>query len=286
MPQIHRFIKLFFFVIPALRFLRINSSRNLFFAYYFFLVACSGSNSGDDNSVKKDSTAAKVVAPKISKDEAVIIEPVKDDEIKTYTNNGITLTEIKAKEFSNTSLSLSTKQFKEGTNALSFLVEGISNYNIAILENNYSLTYFNQPNIKKEFLYGNNVFLAFLTDQNKISIKKNNAHLLKNVVIGDMDVLFNMNQPHLFYYLPQPETNNPILDFYLANTSISATENKVKVTINKTEFIIDKWAAYTIKGLTKANNTIRLQLIDKNGNLIDGPFNDSGDRGFVVSKSV
>lgn len=284
MPQIHRFIKLFFFVIPALRFLRINSSRNLFFAYFFFLVACSSSNSNDDNSVKKDSSAAKVIAPKISKDEAVIIEPVKDNEIKTYTNNGITLTEIKPEDYSKTSLELSTKQFKEGTNSLSFLVEGISNYNIAILENNYSLTYFKQPNIKKEFLYGNNVFLAFLTDENNISIKKNNAHLLKNVVIGDMDVLFNMGVPHLFFYLPQPASAQPILDFYLVNTTIAENGNKVKVTINATEFIIDKWAAYTIKGLTKAENTIRIQLIDKNGNLIDGPFNDSGDRSFVFKK--
>ncbi|MBI2281526.1 MAG: hypothetical protein HYU68_12690 [Bacteroidetes bacterium] len=285
MPQIHRFIKLFFFVIPALRFLRINSSRNIFFAYFFFLVACSGSNSNNDNSVKKDSTAAKVIAPKVSNEEAVIIEPAIDNEIKTYTKDGISLVEIKAKEFSNTLLSISTKQFKEGTNSLSFLVEGISNYNIAILENNYTLTYFNQPNIKKEFLYGNNVFLAFLTDENNISIKKNNAHLLKNVVIGDMDVLFNMGVPHLFFYLPQPTSAQPILDFYLVNTSIAENGNKVKVTINSIEFIIDKWAAYTIKGLTKAENTIRIQLIDKNGNLIDGPFNDSGDRSFVVSKT-
>ncbi len=279
MPQIHRFIKLFFLRHSCV-------GRNLFFAYFFFLVACSGSNSNDDNSVKKDSTAAKVITPKVSNEEAIIIEPAIDNEIKTYTKDEISLVEIKAKEFSNTSLSLSTKQFKEGTNSLSFLVEGISNYNIAILENNYSLTYFNQPNIKKEFLYGNNVFLAFLTDQNNISIKKNNAHLLKNVVIGNMDILFNMGVPHLFFYQPQEESKQPILDFYLVNTSISTTGNKVKVTINSTEFIIDKWAAYTIKGLTKAENIIRIQLIDKNGNLFDGPFNDSGDRSFVIKKDV
>ena len=246
------------------------------------LVGCSSSNSEQKIDSKQDST----IQSKISSDKAQIIEPIKDSEIKTYSKNGITLTEIKAEDYGNVTLKLSTKQFKEGTNQLSFLVEGISNYNIAILENNYSLTYFNQPNIKKEFLYGNNVFLAFLTDENNISIKKNNAHLLKNVVIGDMDVLFNMGVPHLFFYLPQPASAQPILDFYLVNTSIVENGNKVKVTINSTEFIIDKWAAYTIKGLTKAENTIRIQLIDKNGNLIDGPFNDSGDRSFVVKKDV
>jgi len=72
----------------------------------------------------------------------------------------------------------------------------------------------------------------------------------------------------------------------LVNTSIAESGNKVKVTLNTTEFIIDKWAAYTIEGLTKAENTIRIQLVDKNNNLIDGPFNDSGDRSFVISKSI
>jgi hypothetical protein len=244
------------------------------------LVGCSGSNSEQKIDSKQDST----IQSKISLDKAQIIEPITDSEVKTYSKDGIILTEIKAENYNNATLTLATKQFKEGVNDLSFNIENISNYNIAFLENNYTLSFFNSTHFKKEFLYGNNVFLAFLTDQNKLSVKKNNAHLLKNVIIGDMETLFKMNQPHLFYYLPQPETSNPILDFYLVNTSISATENKVKVTINSTEFIIDKWAAYTIKGLTKTNNTIGFQLIDKNGNLIDGPFNDSGDRGFVVTQ--
>ncbi|MGE0562122.1 MAG: hypothetical protein AB7O47_09915 [Flavobacteriales bacterium] len=257
----------------------------LLHCFFLLLFACSGSEPKTDLVEIADSTS-KVVPLKVVTGEAAIIEPVTDSEIKTYTKDGITLEEIKAEEYNNATLKLSTKQFKEGANNLSFNIENINNYNIAILENNYTLNFFDTPHFKKEFLYGNNVFLAFLTDQNKLSVKKNRAHLLKNVIIGDMDPLFNMNQPHLFYYLPQPETSMPILDFYLVNTAISATENKLKVTINNTEFIVDKWAAYTIKGLTKTNNIIRLQLIDRNGNTIDGPFNDSGDRSFVIKKEV
>ena len=52
----------------------------------------------------------------------------------------------------------------------------------------------------------------------------------------------------------------------------------MKVTINEIDFIIEKWAAYQIDGLKNNNNTIRIQLIDKSGNLIEGPFNDSGER--------
>ena len=70
-----------------------------------------------------------------------------------------------------------------------------------------------------------------------------------------------------------------MLDFYLVNTSISKGGNNVKVTINKTEFILNKWAAYEISGLKyNKEHTVRIQLLDKDGGLIDGPFNDSGDR--------
>ncbi|MCC7333165.1 MAG: hypothetical protein IT232_11230 [Flavobacteriales bacterium] len=246
-----------------------------------FLFSCSGSNSEPEIPSTKDSTLS--TQSKISLEKSQIIEPIVDDEIKTYIKNGISLVEIKAEDFSKTSMELTTKQFKEGTNLLSFSVEEISNYTIAIIENNYSITHFNTTSIKKEFLNGNNVFLAFLTDQNNISVKKNKAHILKNVVIGDMETLFEMNQPHLFFYLPQADTKQPVLDFYLVNTSISPTENKVKVTINSTEFLIDKWAAYKIEGNLNHDNTIRIQLVDKNGKFIEGPFNDSGDRSFTFS---
>ena len=136
-------------------------------------------------------------------------------------------------------------------------------------------------------MYGNNVFLAFLTDKNNISIKTNKASVLKNVVLGKgMESLFDMNQPHLFYYLPQTQGVAPVLDFYLVNTSISENRNNVKVVINESEFLLNKWAAYQIEGLSNPNNTIRIQLIDKSGELIEGPFNDSGDRIFnLINKS-
>ena len=64
-------------------------------------------------------------------------------------------------------------------------------------------------------------------------------------------------------------------DFYLVNTEISSNGNKVKATIMDTEFIIDEWAPYYIKGLPKGEIKIKLELIDASGNLIDTPFNPS-----------
>tara|TARA_R110001592_G_scaffold99005_2_gene282215 strand:+ start:1662 stop:2579 length:918 start_codon:yes stop_codon:yes gene_type:complete len=252
--------------------------------FILFLTSCGTNDSEKVNENPIKDSIPKVEAPKISQEDAVIIEPLVDEEVVVIEKRGIKLTELKTEVANEVSLTLNTKQFKEGVNELDYLVNGISDYNIATIENNYTLNYFKKAQIKKEFLYGNNVFLSFLTYPNKISVKTNKANVLKNVVIGDMESLFNMKQPHLFFHLPQENTENPILDFYLVNTSISKTGNKVKVTINEVDFIIEKWAAYQIEGLkgkdssTPLRMTIRIQLIDKNGNLIDGPFNDSGER--------
>lgn len=246
------------------------------------LISCGYDTENTDELPKNDSIQTSVVA---NTGEAKIIEPVIDEEVVVLESNGIKLTEIKAEQ-SNASLILNTKSFKEGINQLNFTVKGVNDYNISYLSNNNYLTQFSTDVFEMEFLYGNNVFLAFLTDKNNIAIKSNKGSVLKNAVVGDMENMFDMNQPHLFYYLPKAETTNPILDFYLVNTTIKENGNKVKVTINQTEFIIEKWAAYQILGLPNTQNTIRIQLIDKKGNLIDGPFNDSGERGFNLINSA
>ena len=72
----------------------------------------------------------------------------------------------------------------------------------------------------------------------------------------------------------------------MVNAAISEKGNKVKVTINKTEFIINKWAAYKISGLKDLENTVRIQLLDRDNNIIEGPFNNSGERRFVVKANA
>ena len=242
------------------------------------LISCG--NDAVDNEIenpKSDSTSAKST---VAVGEVEIIEPVIDEEVVVFEKNGITLTEIKNENISNATIELQTKQFNEGENHLKFVVNGVDNYSIAYLANNYSLTQFKTDVFDVDLLYGNNVFLAFLMDKKKISIKTNQGSVLKNAVLGGVESLFDMNQPHLFYYLPQAETDEAILDFYLVNTSISETGNKIKVTINKTEFIINKWAAYKITGLKNIENVVRIQLLDNSGGLVEGPFNDSGERSF------
>lgn len=215
---------------------------------------------------------------------SLIIEQKVDSDIATFSADGITLTEIKpTKNNKESVLTLTNTSFKEGINLLQFSIENNQNYNITTIQNNYTIATHSNTKIEQEFLSGNNVFLAFLSNENNLGIKTNNATLLKNIVLND-EVLFDEKQAHLFYYLPQ--NNIAILDFCLVNTSLSENGNKIKVTFNRTtSIIVDKWASYQIDGLTQNKNTIRIELIDKIGKLIPGPFNDSGERSFILKQN-
>jgi len=64
-----------------------------------------------------------------------------------------------------------------------------------------------------------------------------------------------------------------MLDFFVLNTELSEDGNKVRATINGKEFMITEWAPHIINGLPMGEVTIMLELLDGEGNLIDGPFN-------------
>ena len=254
----------------------------------FFLILFSCGNDVAENDIEKSNLDSLKVNTTVVPGEVKIIEPVQDEGIVVLKKDGIALTEIKSENNKNATIELNTKQFTEGENHLSFSVTGTQDYSISYLANNYSLSQFSSDIFEVELMFGNNVFLAFLTDEKGIGIKTNKGCVLKNAVLGtEAESLFDMNQPHLFYYLPQANTSSDaILDFYLVNTNISKSGNKVKVIINESEFILNKWAAYKISGLKNTDNSVRIQLIDKNGNLIEGPFNDSGDRRFNFTNTT
>ena len=101
--------------------------------------------------------------------------------------------------------------------------------------------------------------------------------------IGDSNKI-NLESEFLFYSRPKGtyeglDTEKLLLDFYLVNTKLSATGNKVKLTIKQGtfthQFLIDSWDAYYIEGLDKGDVTIKLELINNEGKLIENPFNPS-----------
>lgn len=135
-----------------------------------------------------------------------------------------------------------------------------------------------EPNVSKEIPVGNHVLLAFLSRSYHESVK--NAFLVTPLKVGNpTGEMADLSAPHMFYSRPKgtysgKDTENLLLDFFLVNTEISENGNKVIATIQGETFEITEWAPYVIKGLQKGEVTIRLQLVDSEGNLIEGPFND------------
>ena len=141
----------------------------------------------------------------------------------------------------------------------------------------YSAHY--MPGVNNQLDTGNYVVLAFLSRSYHESVKSEGAFHIENLTVGDVEAVeADLTAAHLFYSRPKgtykgADTQKVMLDFYLLNTSISADGNKVRATINGNEFMIDEWAPHYIEGLPMGEATIKLELLDAEGNLIPGPFN-------------
>ena len=160
---------------------------------------------------------------------------------------------------------------------------------IGFLLNNGEIEKVRQDSFQTQLFSGNNVITAFLCTSYGVSFKEKTALFLKDYSIGGTPVTFNAKGKHLFYNIPSgtfvgQEAKKVVLDFYLANTKLSQNGDKVRATIDGTEFLLPRWCPYIIEGLKAGKNTIRLELVDKNGNLIAGPFNDSGERTIEIRK--
>lgn len=129
---------------------------------------------------------------------------------------------------------------------------------------------------------GSHVVLSFLSRSYHESLKHKEAYDLRVINVGKSKTGpgadFDAQGQHMFYSRPKgeyvgPDTKKVMLDFYLVNTTLSAEGNKVRATINGTSFTIDRWLPHTIEGLPMGESTIKLELLDKDGNVIPGPFN-------------
>lgn len=142
---------------------------------------------------------------------------------------------------------------------------------------------------EEELPEGENVLLAFLSRSYHESIKNGNAHVLKVLNTNGAESTFDENGQHLFYSRPKgtyklAESNRFLLDFFLINVDLEANGYKVRATIDGAVFELPAWKPYFIEGLAAGEHTARIELIDAQGNLVPGPYNDSGDRTFTVTE--
>ena len=231
---------------------------------------------------------------------AIIYSCLSTDKKDNSTNSSndlqnITLSKVEGSpEYKNASLNIKAIEMGDKESKFSFNIENYDlglqtsknfDYQLAnsakgqhihFIVNNgpYSAHY--TDSFSKGFEKDSNVILAFLSRSYHESVKNKDAYILTQVGESDIDI----ENEFLFYSRPKgtykgADTENLLLDFYLVNTEISKNGNKVRATIQNTEFIIDEWAPYYIKGLSKGEINIKLELIDSSGNLIKTPFNPS-----------
>ncbi len=215
------------------------------------------------------------------------------------TDHGITLTPMPdSPEFPGATLTLAESAERSGgANTFEFAVEGYElgsqtpdagenglansgkGQHIHFIVDNgpYSAHY--EPTAEVEMTEGSHVVLAFLSRSYHESVKEPSAYLLRQVQIGDGEAdEIDLSGPHMFYSRPKgtysgADTERLMLDFYLVNTEISATGNRVRATINGAEFEITEWVPHVIEGLPLGEVEIALELVDAAGNAVPGPFN-------------
>ncbi|SEL63869.1 hypothetical protein SAMN04487910_2878 [Aquimarina amphilecti] len=144
----------------------------------------------------------------------------------------------------------------------------------------YSAHY--EPSFKKEIPDGVHHLVAFLSRSYHESVKNKNSVVVRKLVIGEdanNASELKMDSPTLIYSRPKGEykgkdTEQILLDFFVLNTTLAKDGHKVRALINGEEFTITEWTPHIIKGLPIGEVTIQLELIDKEGNLIPGPFNN------------
>ena len=126
---------------------------------------------------------------------------------------------------------------------------------------------------------GHYIALSFLSRSYHESLKHREAYDLRQFTVGKAPATqVDLTKPLLFYSRPKgeykgQEIKKVLLDFYLVNTTLGPDSNKVRATINGNKFLIDKWQPYAIEGLQPGESTIKLELVDKAGKLIEGPYN-------------
>lgn len=96
---------------------------------------------------------------------------------------------------------------------------------------------------------------------------------------GKLQKLNTPTTPMVFYSRPKgdylgKDTENILFDFYVWNTTLT-DGHQVKADINAggrdTSMMINEWRPYFLRNLPMGKTTIKLTMVDKDGNKVNGP---------------
>ncbi len=159
-----------------------------------------------------------------------------------------------------------------------------------ILNNEPYHAIYDPENFKLALDDGHYVAISFLSRSYHESVKNPEAYKISQFTLGEGESeSVDLSSPMLFYSRPKgtytgADTEKVLFDFYLANTEIGPGGNQVRVTVNSdTTMMVDQWQPYVLEGLPMGENTVKIELVDSEGNLIDSPIN-SEERTFTLEE--
>ena len=111
---------------------------------------------------------------------------------------------------------------------------------------------------------------------------------MKESTAGAVD----MSKPLLTYSRPKGEYKGAdadaiMIDFWLSNAKLTGDggEYRVKYSVNGGEAkFIDKWTPIWLKGFANGNHSVKVELVDKSGNVVDNGGYNSTTREITVAK--
>lgn len=139
-----------------------------------------------------------------------------------------------------------------------------------------------QEHLGKELTPGTHVLRVFPSRGHHESVKRPGAFAVTVFHLGQPTegFSFDPNAPLLTYSRPKdcnPAGERVLLDFFVSNVELSPEGARVRYDIDQGALTgeIASWDPHWIEGLPPGEHTIRLTLIDAEGNPIPGPFNDT-----------
>ncbi|MDE3056305.1 MAG: hypothetical protein KGI80_06450 [Verrucomicrobiota bacterium] len=147
---------------------------------------------------------------------------------------------------------------------------------------NFRLTYYKVP-IPYQLQEGPHTLRIFLARSFGESLKEIDSFQAITFFVGSKEgskEAPDLGDPYLTYNEPSNElplrASKPILlDFYISNCELTPDGYKVRLTIDGNYHrMLTSWQPYYIYGMTRGKHTVRLELLDENGAVAPGPFND------------
>lgn len=134
---------------------------------------------------------------------------------------------------------------------------------------------------------GAHTLVAFPSRSYHESVKSDTSYDVVNFYVGEEtgEFMLTADEPAIIYSRPKGTYSGAaaeriMLDFYLHNVELSADGYRAKYTIRSdgdevATITLTEWAPAFVTGLSSGTYEVNLQLLDSDGNVVSGPFNDT-----------